>query len=102
MSWCEGGERVLGTTRVVICKSGERCKGEGTEARGFGWSSKGVVSWLRNGILSLPTPTEGLGFSPFLGDNAGNSTESSWAARGIKRAEIWSSVGNPGYNFAFS
>lgn len=104
MSWRDVGEWVLGTTRVVMCKSGDRCKSGdlgGNAARGFGWSSKGIVGWVRNGILSLPTPTEGLGFNPFLGDKAGNSAVSSWAECGIKRAEIWSRVGNPGYTFAF-
>jgi hypothetical protein len=88
-----------------MCKSGDRCKSGdlgGNAALGFGWTFKGNASWVRNGILSLPTPTEGLGFSPFLGDKAGNSAESSWAECGIKRAEIWSSVGKPGYTFAFS
>lgn len=89
MSWREGGELVLGTTKVVMSNSGLGCKSGGNADWGFGWS---IVGWVRNGILSLPIPTESLGFSPFLGDKAGKSTE---AERGIKRAEIWSSEGNP-------
>jgi len=88
----EGREFVLGTTKVVMSNSGLRCKSGGDGDCGFGWSSNGIVAWVRNGILSLPIPTESLGFSPFLGDKGGKSTE---AERGIKRAEIWSSEGNP-------
>jgi hypothetical protein len=84
-----------------MCNSGINCKsGDGGDADwGFGWSSNGIAGWVRNGILNLPTPTESLGFSAFLGDKAGNSTE---AEPGIKRAEIWSSEGNPRFTFAFS
>lgn len=92
MSWREGGEFVLGTTKVVMSNSGLGCKSGdlgGDADWGFGWS---IVGWVRNGIFSLPIPTESLGFSPFLGDKAGKCTG---AEREIKRAEIWSSEGNP-------
>lgn len=89
---------VRGTTRVVTRSSGERCKsGDLGGNVGLAYLSRCMAGWLRvrSGILSLPTPIEGLGRLTVIGVISRNSTTSGLAERGSKRAEIWSREGNP-------